>query len=80
MQIEREPVVLANMIAAAVSAVLVALVALGYLPWNEGQQAAVVGAVIAITNVVAAVWARAQVTPMTDPRDFDGTPLVRWDE
>lgn len=77
---EREPVVLANMVAATVSALIVALVSLDVLPWTGEQQAAVVAAVVALVNLGAALWARRQVTPLADPRDDEGEALVReWD-
>lgn len=72
-----EPVVVANAIAALLSAGIVALVALGYLPWDETQQAAVMGVVVAAVNVIAAVWARQRTTPLVEPRDIDGAPLTR---
>lgn len=75
----REPVVIANSVAALISAVIVALVALGYLPWDEVQQAAVMGVVVAAVNIVAAMWTRPQVTPLNSPRDADGQPLARLD-
>ena len=76
----REPVMLANLIASAVSALIIALVALGSLPWTIEQQGAVMALTVAIVNVVAALWARNEVTPMTSPQDSDGTPLVREGE
>lgn len=75
----REPVIIANSIAALVSALIVAAVALGYLDWDETQQAAVMAVVVAAVNVVAGLWARGQVTPLTQPRDADGAPLTRQD-
>lgn len=73
----REPVVIANAIAALVSALIVAAVALGWIQWDETQQAAVMAVVVATVNVVAGLWARSQVTPIADPRAADGTPLVK---
>lgn len=73
----KEPVVIANSIAALVSAIIVAAVALGYLPWSPEQQAAVMAVVVAAVNVVAGVWARQQSTPLVEPRDVDGEPLIR---
>lgn len=75
----REPVIIANSIAALVSALIVAAVALGYLDWDETQQAAVMAVVVAAVNVVAGIWARGQVTPLRQPRDVDGQPLTRPD-
>lgn len=78
--IRQEPVVIANAIAALVSAIIVAAVALGWLDWTETQQAAVMAVVIAAVNVVAGVWARQQVTPLANPKAADGVELVRKSE
>lgn len=75
----REPVIIANSLAALVSALIVAAVALGYLDWDETQQAAVMAVVVAAVNVVAGLWARGQVTPLNAPHDADGQPLARLD-
>jgi hypothetical protein len=78
-KLQTEPVVTANLIAAAIGALLVAAVALGLLDWTEEQQAAVMAAIVAVVNVLAAVWARSKVTPLAKPSDNDGEPLVRQD-
>lgn len=79
MNSKREPVVVANTVAGAISALIVAAVALGVLPWSAEQQAAVMAAVIGFINVIAAVWARGQVTPLADPRDASGEELYSSD-
>lgn len=53
-------------LAAAVSAVLVALVSLGALDWSKEQTAAVVAAVTAVCGLAAAVVRSFVVSPATD--------------
>lgn len=72
-----EPVLSAAAIAGAVGAVLAALVSLGVIDLTAEQQAAILAAIVAVTPIVAALWARAQVTPLANPRDVDGEPLSR---
>jgi hypothetical protein len=80
----REPVVSAQAIAAAVQAAIMALVAmatsLGWIAVNPEQMGAVeralaaLGAlaVLVVPQILAAVWARNQVTPVANPRTLDG--------
>lgn len=72
-----EPVTWAAAVAGAISAVLVALVSLNIIQLTPEQQAAVLGAVVAVLPIVGALWARQQSTSLADPKDKDGTPLVR---
>lgn len=79
---EREPVLVAQIVA-AIMAVLGALVALGVVNLVPEQLSAVeqaIGAVLAvIVPLAATMWARAQVTPLADPRDDEGVKLQRVD-
>lgn len=79
MNLKREPVIIANSIAALISALIVAAVALGYLDWDAEQQAAVMAVVVAAVNVIAGIVGRALVTPVASPRDDAGAPLTRAD-
>jgi len=75
--VNEEPVLSAAAIAGAVGAVLAALVSLGVIDLTAEQQAAILAAIVAVTPIAAALWARAQVTPLANPRDVDGEPLSR---
>ena len=72
-----EPVFTAGAIVAAIGALLAALVSLGVIHLSPEQQTAILTAAAAILPLAAALWARQQVTPLTQPRDTDGTPLSR---
>lgn len=84
----REPVVSAQAIAAAVSAVimlgLAMAVSLGWIVLDSKQMGAIeafVGAVMAllvlvVPQFVAAYWARSQVTPTANPHTADGQPAA----
>jgi len=83
-----EPVVSAQAIAAAVSAVIMLglgmAVSLGMLVLNPDQMGTIeqfVGAVLALAvlvgpQLVAAFWARRQVTPLADPKTAAGEPAA----
>lgn len=63
-------------IAAAVQAVLAALVTVGWVQLDDAKLSAI-GTVVAIvigTSITLA--ARRRVTPVVNPTDADGTPLV----
>jgi len=77
--VQEEPVVTAGAVAGALGAILVMLVSLGVIDLTGEQQAAIMGAVVAVLPIVMALWARAQVTPLADPRDEDGEALTRYD-
>lgn len=59
-------------LAAAVFAVLV----LVGKPVSPEWQAGILGLIGAVLPVVAALLARSDVTPLSDPRDNDGNPLT----
>jgi len=83
----REPVLSAQAIAAAVSAVIMLglgmAVSLGWLSLNDTQMGTIekfVGALLALCvlvgpQLVAAFWARKQVTPLASPQ-LDGQPAA----
>ena len=76
----REPVLTAGAIVGAILSLVAALVAFGVVDWSEEQIGALEAALVAIVpmvlSLVGAWLARRQVTPVSDPRDNDGTPLV----
>lgn len=67
------------LVSSFVTAVIALLAAFG-VPISEDQRAAVVGVVAAVVALLSGAVTRALVTPVSDPRDVDGTPLVRADE
>lgn len=70
-----EPVLTAQSITALISAGLVMLVALGVIQLDDAQQGAIMAFAIAAVNILFAVWARARVTPLANPRNNLGQPL-----
>jgi CelD/BcsL family acetyltransferase involved in cellulose biosynthesis len=84
----REPVVSAQAIAAAVSAVimlgLAMAVSLGWIVLDSNQMGSIeafVGAIMALLvlvapQLVAAWWARSKVTPVANPKLPDGEPAA----
>lgn len=72
------PTGVAAVASTAVKAVLIALVAVGILPWDDATVAAVALAVAALVDLAIFLGIiRPKVTPVADPKDIDGTPLVR---
>jgi len=76
--ISRDPVVWAN----AIAGVLAAAVSVGLLNASQatnvnGVVQALVGAASFLLPLIAGFLARRRVTPVADPRDTDGTRLVR---
>ena len=83
MNLRREPVITAAFIAGLVMAVIKWLLEMGYLGWSPDQMTATRELVEMfaplIIMVLAAYWARAQVTPLISPMDTDGAQLTRAD-
>lgn len=78
---KREPVVTASALVGVIMSGLAMLVALGVIRLDPDQMSAIetflVAAIPLTIVVVGGLWARSQVTPLVDPRDKDGQPLVR---
>lgn len=78
-----EPVLSAATIAGAISAILVALVSLGVIDLTPEQQAAILAAVVAVLPIAMALWARMQVTPLSNPKivneEGEEVSLIRAD-
>lgn len=84
----KEPVISAQVIAAAISAVIMLglgmAVSLGWISLNDTQMGSIekfVGALLALAvlvgpQLVAAFWARKQVTPLAAPRTATGETAV----
>jgi hypothetical protein len=69
----REPVAIGHV----VTVVLYALVGLGWLTLDSTVVAQVATAVAVVLQVAVAAWSRRSVTPLIEPLDDDGAPLVR---
>lgn len=78
MNLSREPIAIINGITAAVEAAIALLIGFG-LNWSAEQVALVMALVVAVANVAKTWYGRGRVTPMSDPRAFDGTRLVPAD-
>lgn len=75
---ERQPVVNRAFIVATVGLLVAALGKAGVVvPEDVAANLVEVAAVLA--PIAVAYWARRHVTPVKDPRDADGEPLVRAD-
>lgn len=73
--IERNPVTLVEVI----RAVFVLGGLTGVIAWDDTRVTVAVGALLVIVSAGLQLVARAHVTPLVDPRDDDGTRLVRLD-
>jgi hypothetical protein len=71
----REPVAVINSLVTLVEAGISFGVGFG-LKLSAEQVAAIMAVVVALGNLVKTVWARGQVTPVSDPRGSAGQPLV----
>lgn len=78
-----EPALSSTGIVAAISAIVAALVGFGLINWTGEQQGLFMAAIIGVLGVVAPLaagwYTRTQSTPLSMPRDEDGTPLIRAD-
>lgn len=75
MKPQLEPIAVINT-GVALCEVLIAL-ALGFgVPLTKEQTGAVMAVVVAIGNLIKVIWARNQVTPVANPRNNEGQPLV----
>ena len=64
-------------ISVAVKTILAALIAVGVLPWTDTQVSAVALAIAAVVDLAIYLrLIRPRVTPLTNPKAADGTPLV----
>lgn len=70
--IKHFPVATVTAVITTALAALTALVGTGVL---TERQAAIVGAVIAVGNIVLGALAHRSVTPLASPRDAEGRPL-----
>lgn len=72
---KREPLLKKGLWTALAGAVFALALVLGS-PIPLEVQTAILGLIGAVLPIIAAVWARQDVTPVEDPRDADGEPLV----
>lgn len=71
----REPLLRKSLWVALVTAVLAVLIAAG-VPIGAELRAAIIALVGVAAPLLAAIWARPDVTPVSDPRDANGQPLT----
>ena len=71
----REPLLRKSTWTALAGAVFVLAVLIGK-PVSAEWQAAIIGLIGACLPIAAALWARGDVTPLSDPRDNAGQPLT----
>lgn len=72
-----DPTSYAALISTSVKTVLVALVAVGILPWNDATVGAVAVALAAVVDLAIFLgFIRPRVTPTANPTTNDGTPLI----
>lgn len=74
-----KPVLNIELLKVAVNAFIIWLVVMGYWPMNEMQQAATITFFMALVSLVGGFFQNQQTTPLAQPEDTDGTPLVRSD-
>jgi hypothetical protein len=70
-----EPVAVINSITAIIEAALALAVGFG-LKWTPEQVGLFMALVVAVSNLFKTLWARQRVTPVHNPRDAAGRPLV----
>lgn len=70
-----EPVAVVNGVVTIVEATVALAVGFG-LGWDAKQVGLVMAVVVALGNLAKTLWARAQVTPVSDPRNSAGDRLV----
>lgn len=71
----REPLITTAVITSVVSAALVLLASFG-LALDAGQTQAIIGFITVVAPLVLAYVARKHVTPVSDPKDSNGSPLA----
>lgn len=72
---KREPLLKKGTWTALTSAVIVVLVAVG-VPISSELKVAFITLVSTVAPIIVALWARPDVTPVADPRDTEGNPLL----
>ena len=78
MQPNTEPVSWAGAITTIIESALLLLISFGVIDVTEDQVQMILALVVAVTGAIGPMlWARSQVTPLVEPTDEDGTPLVR---
>jgi hypothetical protein len=64
----REPLVVRTAAVGVITAIIHALVVLGYLPIDADQESAIAGIVDVLGTAIAVFWSRRAVTPVADPQ------------
>lgn len=74
-----EPVITAASVAGLIGALLMWVRLMGWIDWTDDQFNQFMIMVNLALPLVAALWARTQVTPVAAPKDNEGVELVRVD-
>lgn len=74
--IVREPVAITNALFAVIQAGLTVLLVFNVISLTQEQSAAVLGFLNVLFALFNIIFVRNQVTPVADPRDENGQPLV----
>lgn len=73
--------VITGMLVALINTGVAMLTGLGVVQWDTTQQQLVNGFAVALINLLVFIgswlWTRRKVTPLADPKDEKGVPLVR---
>jgi hypothetical protein len=76
---KQEPVAIIEMIKFVINAGIAWAIVMGFWQMTEVQQAATLTFALAVVSLFGALWQRSQVTPIENPTDNEGVPLVRID-
>lgn len=71
----REPVISTSLVTSCMTASFAVLISFG-LPISQDRQSALLGLAAVVAPVIAALFTRGLVTPVSDPRDADGNTLT----
>lgn len=75
-KVKREPVGIVTAVVTTIEAGILMMIGLGYLNWTPEQTSTVMVFVAAISGIATWAIARYFVTPVSDPRDWEGNQLV----
>ena len=77
-KLSNEPVITGGAIVALIESIILLLTSFG-LKMSADQVTAIMSVVVILVPIIMAVWARSQVTPVSNPRDNEGRQLVAVD-
>ena len=80
---KREPVAIAALVVAVLEMFLMMALTMGWISWDSSQVAsfnnfvvALMALLVAVVPLAGAYFARAKVTPISDPRNAAGVELI----